>query len=391
MRFIKNEKGMALITVILIFTVFSVLGLVIFSSIMTNMKQITKTEESVQATDLAEMGIVYYKNAIEKSIVEVNELKPESIENFHNQLRNKLSLSVTYKKKKISGEDVFFEALEIPDFSAYNPPAPPQAITSNNISTYVSGKIIGVIVKSKGYVKGKVRELSLHLKYNVAEKPGGNFGISEPTLNLASGAECSDPSQLSNENCVYTSTFNYTSPDGINNINDAILYFNEDFNVTASIVNVKAGRIHVEGDFNAGTVSNWSDDTGGKTTTPSVIEVMGDANIGTLNNTSNNFKLIVGGTLTIGTLGPTIEDTIIVALNTLNLPSTIASLKEQKPYTICAFGTINGYKNISTDRVLIPGEKFSDTETFESVCGIPYKGKIKISTDGTPSETIEYD
>ncbi len=140
---------------------------------------------------------------------------------------------------------------------------------------------------------------------------------------------CNNPSQIDSKNCVYTTTFNYTSTNGIENIKDATLYFNEDFNVTSSIVNVKGGKIHVEGDFNAGVVSNWSDNTGSQTS-PSLIEVMGDANIGNLNNTSNNFKLIVGGTLTIGSLGPTIEDTIIVALSTLNLPSTIAASKRPK-------------------------------------------------------------
>ncbi len=89
MKFIKNDKGMALITVILIFTIFSVLGLVIFSSIMTNMKQITTTEAKVQATDLAEMGVVYYKNAIDKSMVDVIKLKPASITDFHNELSKK--------------------------------------------------------------------------------------------------------------------------------------------------------------------------------------------------------------------------------------------------------------------------------------------------------------
>ena len=63
MKTYKNEKGIALIIVLLMITVFSILGLSVFSFIISNTKQIDKTETEMQAVDLAEMGVIYYKNA----------------------------------------------------------------------------------------------------------------------------------------------------------------------------------------------------------------------------------------------------------------------------------------------------------------------------------------
>ncbi len=63
MKNIKNENGMALVTVLLMITVFSILGMAVISLSISNTKQVTKTEEEMQAVDLAEMGVIYYKNA----------------------------------------------------------------------------------------------------------------------------------------------------------------------------------------------------------------------------------------------------------------------------------------------------------------------------------------
>ncbi len=63
MNNVKNEKGMALVTVLLMITVFSILGMAVISLSISNTKQVTKTEGEMQAVDLAEMGVIYYKNA----------------------------------------------------------------------------------------------------------------------------------------------------------------------------------------------------------------------------------------------------------------------------------------------------------------------------------------
>lgn len=67
MKLKEKEKGIALIIVLLMITVFTILALSVFSFIISNTKQIDKTETDMQAVDLAEMGVVYYKNAFIKN------------------------------------------------------------------------------------------------------------------------------------------------------------------------------------------------------------------------------------------------------------------------------------------------------------------------------------
>ena len=57
----RNQNGAALIVVLLIITVFFVLSLSIISSALSNSKQVNKTEQEMQAVDLAEMGVLHYK------------------------------------------------------------------------------------------------------------------------------------------------------------------------------------------------------------------------------------------------------------------------------------------------------------------------------------------
>ncbi len=54
---------MALVTVLLMITVFSILGIAVISLSISNTKQASKSEQDMQAVDLAEMGVIYYKNA----------------------------------------------------------------------------------------------------------------------------------------------------------------------------------------------------------------------------------------------------------------------------------------------------------------------------------------
>lgn len=61
---VENSKGMALVTVLFTIVIFSILGLTLFNFTISNAKQISKTEEDMKAVDIAEMGIIRYKNQI---------------------------------------------------------------------------------------------------------------------------------------------------------------------------------------------------------------------------------------------------------------------------------------------------------------------------------------
>lgn len=57
----KHEKGFSLIIVLFAVVIFSVMGLSLFTLNYINAKQINLTKDELLATDLAEMGIIYYE------------------------------------------------------------------------------------------------------------------------------------------------------------------------------------------------------------------------------------------------------------------------------------------------------------------------------------------
>ncbi|MGP1909375.1 type II secretion system protein [Metabacillus sp. JX24] len=63
---LKNERGMTLVAVLLIMTMFSILGLAVMAASINNMKQVSKSEFDVKQTDIAEMGVVYYETQLKE-------------------------------------------------------------------------------------------------------------------------------------------------------------------------------------------------------------------------------------------------------------------------------------------------------------------------------------
>lgn len=80
MRWQSNERGSALLMVLLLITVFTVLGMSVLAMNLNAAKQFNRTEEKVQARLLAEMGVLHYKSDIQK-IVAINNSEIERIMN----------------------------------------------------------------------------------------------------------------------------------------------------------------------------------------------------------------------------------------------------------------------------------------------------------------------
>lgn len=75
---INNKNGVTLVTVLLIITVFSILGISVIDFTISNTKQVKKTEQDMQVVDVAEMGVIYYKNAF---ISQTDKILRQAIEN----------------------------------------------------------------------------------------------------------------------------------------------------------------------------------------------------------------------------------------------------------------------------------------------------------------------
>lgn len=72
MKLLNNERGGALLMVLLIVLVFSILGMSLLAMNISAAKQFNKKEETVQARHQAEMGVLHYKAEIEKHVAAAN-------------------------------------------------------------------------------------------------------------------------------------------------------------------------------------------------------------------------------------------------------------------------------------------------------------------------------
>lgn len=389
---------MALITVILIFTVFSVLGLVIFSSIMTNMKQITKTEEKVQATDLAEMGVTYYKSAIQNKIINLNTLGSGSIDDYFSALNGQLDdIEI---KKQISQDGVSFEIQPIDNMSNYGITNPNQL--TNNITTFLdlTKDKIGVLIKSKGTTIGETRDLILYLTYDIRVNPEGIFSVIPPT-STADSLKCGSTlstSSYSGFDCIYEGDQKIGTLDSIS---DSTIYIAGDLDITNKINSIDGGNIHIEGDLSIDNVLNNFKKS-------SIIEVEGSAEINKIDTTNQSIRLTVGRDLDVNYLHnlkdslievfgnavignfptPTnsdilnIQNTTIVIHGDASLPPGYSTFQESTS-KICVFGNL--LTGLNNEKVYVKGESNFDTQ-----CGNLYGGDAKYILRPEPEESVEY-
>lgn len=68
MKTLKNEKGYAMVMVILLVLVFTTLGMGLLTMNMSAAKQFNKKEEQVQARHLAEMGLLHYQARVNDTV-----------------------------------------------------------------------------------------------------------------------------------------------------------------------------------------------------------------------------------------------------------------------------------------------------------------------------------
>ncbi len=397
LKYIKNEKGMALLTVILMFTVFTILGLVVFNSITNNTKQINKTEETIQATDIAEMGVTFYKTAIQEKIEALNTVGTASISDYFNSLNSSLgSLQI---KKTISEDNVYFELQPISNISNYGVTNANPLV--NNIVSYKTAdeKQIGVILKSKGYANNQFRDLSLHLIYDIRIDPEGIFTINIPKdadLSINCGSTLST-SNYDNFNCVYKGD---QSIDTLDSISDSTLYISGDLDVSDKVNSISGGAIHVEGDLSIDNVLNNVRKT-------SRIEVEGSADINKIDTTNQAINIVIGRDLYVNYLHNLKDSTIEVFGNAelgnfpnpsdtdiSNIQSTTikiygnASLPNnffnfQSPSKICVFGEL--LKGVNNEFVYLKNET-----GFETACGNPNAVHAKFILKPSPIEKIDY-
>ncbi|MBT2693061.1 hypothetical protein [Bacillus sp. ISL-55] len=93
----KNEQGSVLLVVLLMMTIFSIIGITIVGMAANNSKQIAHTGSKIKATNLAEMGVTHMKREAASII---GENKQASLLDTEKLLQTKLPFETAFQIKK---------------------------------------------------------------------------------------------------------------------------------------------------------------------------------------------------------------------------------------------------------------------------------------------------
>lgn len=334
-----NQKGVALVIVLLMITVFSILALSVFSFIISNTKQIDKSEKDMQSVDLAEMGVVYYKSAFIKNadsilndslkaavtaIQSYNSIndpdKDINKENILQELDNILSNPNTLNKF-VNVTNIVFSKSIIPDA---NEPKYFFTIDKQNPPTYnKTNHIISVSFKSIGTAEDKSKTISttIHLDLGSTDHDiiqsyldnGGGTGntssniIMDGVTKPVTNSTCQQNGPIQN-GCSSTNDINNGSND-ITNLSAMIngsLYLSDSKKQIRSVANLFITKNAYLGDINGQIMD-------------STIFIGGNATFGVLDGGIHNSKLFILGNAIFNTInGKDVKNSIVCVGGTVS-------------------------------------------------------------------------
>jgi hypothetical protein len=340
----NKEQGYALVTVLLIVTIFMVVSLSFMGQAFSSVKQNTVVEKVSQSVAVAEMGVAYYKVALQ----DIYETEQPGVYTYLAQEYKKDS---TINYKLLAVEEFYnrippaFGVGSIPytkpvDFKKINDPVYP--IESNSSSYFVLKDFnavkgtdsIDFHYKVEGYDNGEKTELNAEMTISFQSLSAG-----EPTFNFVKKPEppnCTDLTKLNETGCnqilVGSETFPSNSP---NNLSNKTIYSTGTLTVNNNINTITDVHIHAH-TLNIGNNLKNADGFA----TGSTIETIGDVTIGN-NFTADWTNLYIGGSITVDgqfnlRTGPGKNEKALIRGNvTVTNHMTIGT-----DYTMCVKGNI---------------------------------------------------
>lgn len=153
----KTESGYALIVVLLVITVFSILGLTVMSVSFNHSKQFSKETTQTQALNVAEMGLKAYDKKINLNI---DGLAPFDVSQFQSKLETSLPQSLN------SSTNSTLNSMQ---------GNPSYIVTRGNVGT-PSKNLIPVIITSQGTVNGQTQIITQTKTFKYQTVSSGNSG-----------------------------------------------------------------------------------------------------------------------------------------------------------------------------------------------------------------------
>ncbi|MEH6956302.1 hypothetical protein [Neobacillus drentensis] len=357
--FKKNEQGYALLTVLLIMTIFMILILSFSGLAFSNVKQNKVVEKNSQSVALAEMGISNYQVAVQ-NIYSANvpaitaQMKTKiSSDRQANTLQKEefyIDLGVSKMKEAIQAglalekSPVFIDGRTTSSFSI------------DSINYFLPNKDRKILFTVKGNENGKTTVLSSELTF--APSIGGlnNLGPNTLAPNFATIIEpnpaidpyyCSNPASIGICRSISVSITPKTFTDVLNNSDTVTIFSKGELTLAppSNANNMTKVSIHTEGNLTiGGNVQNASS---------IIFEVKGDLNV------SGQLNLLAGSNIYV-------MRNVILAKN----------LFLDSGSKMCVAGTIDSSKIQFKGGLLIVKSQVSNDYWIEK-CGIPPSASVE--------------
>ena len=309
---LRNQNGSSLVIVLLMITVFFVLGLSIVSSALTNTKQVNKTEKEMQALDLAEMGVRYYQNHFKEKTYRLIEsaINDPNNDTYDQKVKAIKNLKNILTKEKLINDLENNVQYSIADDAEYN-------INIKNVSSDEQKVLIEIA--STGIKNSDTQqtidatiELSIEKLIKDMNTPGnGNDDLPIPSgLNSCTYTE----NTLLGDGCLYENIPGTAIFSGfIEEPKKTDIYINGNAQI-GSGTTITGGikqesRIDINGDADFGKISG-----GIKQNT--IININGTANFGTIEGGIKQNSIInINGDANFGTIDDGIKQNSIININ----------------------------------------------------------------------------
>lgn len=421
-KIMNNNHGYALVTVLLIITVFMLLSFSFMGQSANTIKQNQVVEKNSQSVALAEMGIMYFEH-LTRNEYDSNRQKVIDVVKAQRDSDIKNNIFKTddhYKQLAISNmEDILKSQLSEETKQIDHKPTASFTI-KNDSGDIVSRTTNGLKIEFSSIGRERSNETTITGALVIdftnwmsrAENPGNGSGSNESEGKLLTGNEILDPGTLTgcdteNKKDNFTGiTCQINDNAGFDN-NDQLTFENSIFKVNGSLTNtgnlnkdIINSTLYIKGDMNTGNMNSLVKlrmhvqgngifgHFNGNGLYDSLIEIGGDAKMD--NMKLEKSKMYIGGTANIGQIND-IKDSIIY----INSSADIQGINFGSNSTVCVNGplTIGNINENITSKIYAKSSNNSKVITDQSAFNNACKGGGNQSpiSWGDSSISAEYD
>lgn len=321
---LRNQNGAALVVVLLMISVFFVLGLSLLSSALSNTKQVNKTEKEMQALDLAEMGVLHYQNHFKENAYKY--LKDPIETAMNNSQNNTLNKKLDAVYGLLDQENLKYKLLNFPQRTINEHGRYTITIKNPNSIFSTEHDKISVNISSLGKINSGTEknidatiELSIQQLIEDMAKDNNSSGNTEDTLPIPAGLT----------SCPYTNNLTLTSGCFYDKIPGTAV-----FGAISGGID-KDTNIYINGNAIIGTVS-------GGINKDTRLDINGDATFGALSGGINKDTIInINGNGVFGAISGGINKTSTIFVRK-DATFSVLSGGVKDEAKICVGGNIKG-------------------------------------------------